>query len=117
MANPFIVNIQGMDKLQKKLNDLPKKLQREIDAEIDASANNIHAEQIRLVPVDEGRLKQSLSVKRLAVMERELVSNVFYASYMEFGTKTKVQVPAGLQEFAAQFKGPSGRGSGGFDEF
>jgi len=35
----------------------------------------------------------------------ELISNVYYAPYIEFGTGAKVRVPAELNNYASQFRG------------
>lgn len=116
MAKSFNLEIEGLEKLQQKLNKLPAKITKLIDLEIDAGAKEINAGQLRLVPVDEGRLKQSLSVAKTKNLEREIVTNAFYAPYIEFGTKSQVSVPSELTAFAAQFKGGTGA-KGSFDDF
>jgi hypothetical protein len=35
----------------------------------------------------------------------ELISNVYYAPYIEFVTRSKVKVPAELNDYASQFRG------------
>jgi len=56
------------------------------------------------------------SIKTIKAKKDDLVSitysEVDYAPYVEFGTKTKVDIPAGLESYASQFKGKSG----GFDQ-
>lgn len=114
MANAFSLELQGFAKLQKKFNQLPQRLQKEIDAEIGFSAEDIRTKQQRLAPVDEGQIKQGLPpAKRVKILEWELTSTKFYSPYMEFGTKSKVQVPSELSEFAAQFIGAD---KGSFDQ-
>jgi hypothetical protein len=116
MAKPFTLDIKGLDKLQKKVASLPAKLQKEVGGEIEAATREINARQLRLVPVDEGGLKQQTGYKKVNLLEWELFSGKHYAPYIEFGTKSKVQVPAELRDFAIQFKG-KGQGGGSFDEF
>lgn len=55
-----------------------------------------------------------ISSKKTAQGARELVSAAAYSAYIEWGTKTKVSVPADLTDYAAQFKG---RGTGDYYEF
>lgn len=105
MANKFTFEIQGLDKLTNKIKNLPAKLQKEIGGEIEDSARKINSKQLRLVPVDEGGIKQSTGVNKNNITEFELFSGKFYAPFMEFGTKKKANVPAELQEYASQFKG------------
>lgn len=113
MAKAFSLELQGFDKLQKKFNQLPQKLQKEIDAEIGFSAENIRSKQLRLVPVDEGQIKQGLPpAKRVKVLEWELTATKHYSAYQEFGTKSKAVIPSELSEFASQFRG----GGGSFEE-
>lgn len=114
MAQAFTLELQGYDKLIKKVSQLPERLQKEIDAEIGFSAENIRRGQMRLAPVDEGQIKQGLTPpKRVRLLEWELVSTKGYSPYQEFGTKSKAFVPPELSEFAAQFKGGEG---GSFDQ-
>lgn len=114
MAKAFSLELQGYNKLVKKISTLPQRIQKEIDAEIGFSAENIRAKQMRLAPVDEGQIKQGLPpAKRVKILEWELSSTKFYSPYQEFGTKSKAQVPAELSEFASQFKGGD---KGSFDD-
>jgi HK97 gp10 family phage protein len=57
-----------------------------------------------------GRLASS--IKTIKAKKDDLVSitysEVDYAPYVEFGTKTKVDIPAGLESYASQFKGKGG---------
>lgn len=101
----FVVKVQGLDKALSRLNDLPKRLQQEVQGEIDASAESIRSEAISAVPVDTGFLKGKITVVREGDLTREVVAQSKYAAYVEFGTKTKVKVPAELASYAASFKG------------
>lgn len=100
--------IKGFDELQKKITALPKELQEEVVGEIQAWGYDVNAEQIGLISQqniqDLGALQQNTKAvpKQNGV---ELISNVYYAPYVEFGTGAKVKVPAELNEYANQFKG------------
>jgi len=102
------VNIKGLDKLQDKISKLPKDLQEKVVDEIQAWGNEVNAEQIGLISQqkiqDNGALQQNTKA-RPEPNGVELVSNVYYAPYIEFGTGPKVKVPAELNDYASQFKG------------
>lgn len=116
MAKPFTLEIRGLSNFQKKIKNLPARLQKEVAGEVEAATRQTNAQQLRLVPVDEGGLKQQTGIKKVEILEWELFSGKLYAPFVEFGTKTKVQVPAELKDFAIQFKG-HGSTSFDFDEF
>lgn len=115
MGKPFTISVQGLNKLKSKIKSAPAKLRKEIGGELKDSANRINAKQLRLLPVDEGGLKQGTIVKHASDLEHELLSSKRHAPFMEFGTKSRAVIPAELQEFAKQFnlKGPNI----GFDAF
>jgi hypothetical protein len=103
MGKPFTISIQGFNKLKNRIASSPAKLRKEIGGELKDSANRINAKQLRLLPVDEGGLKQGTIVKHTSDLEHDLLSSKRYAPFMEFGTKSKAVIPAELQEFAKQF--------------
>lgn len=108
MNKLLTLKVQGISQFQKKLNGLPAKLQKEVAGEIEDSARKVNAKQIRLVPVDEGGIKQSTGYKKTKPLETELFSNKVYTPFMEFGTKSRASIPAELTAYAKQFnkKGP-----------
>ena len=110
-------NIKGFDKLQSKISKLPKDLQDEVVGEIQAWGYDVNREQQSLISeykiVDNGALRQNTK----AVPDNSgviLISNVYYAPFVEFGTGAKVKVPAELNEYASQFRGKS---KGDFKDF
>lgn len=115
MSKLFTLKVQGIDQFQKKLKSMPAKLQKEVAGEIEDSARKINAKQLRLVPVDEGGLKQGVGYKKTKPLSTELFSSKHYSPFREFGTKSRKQIPAELQDYAKQFnlKGPKI----GFDAF
>lgn len=72
------------------------------DEMVDLSVND--------APVDEGLLRGGISKQSLGVMDYKVVSPEEYAAFIEFGTRARVQIPAGLEEIAAQFKSIGGSG-------
>jgi hypothetical protein len=115
MSKLFTLNVQGISQFQKKLKDLPVKAQKEVAGEIEDSVRKINAKQLKLVPIDEGGLKQGVGYKKAKPLEYELFSSKLYSPFREFGTKSRKQIPAELQDYAKQFnlKGPNI----GFDAF
>lgn len=105
MAAGFSFKMEGLDKLQKKLDRLPKSLTAEIKGELEAGARTIERNAKTQVPVDTGRLKNAISMFQVGPITFEIVAQTNYAAYVEFGTGTKVNVPAGLEDYAIQFKG------------
>ena len=101
-------DIKGIDKLQKKISELPKELQEEVVGEIQAWGYDVNAEQIGLISQQKIQDLGALQQNTKAVPKPdgvELISNVYYAPYIEFGTRSKVRVPAELNDYASQFRG------------
>lgn len=99
------LKIKGLEELKKKLGKQGQEIVlREIRDEIESAAQFVRNAAIQRVPVDQGYLRNSINVEG-----RDMLWIVYasagYAAYQEFGTKTKVQIPAEMQEVASQFKG------------
>lgn len=108
MATGFSFQVQGLDRLLKVFDQLPKQAQKELKAELSITAKEIRDGAKRDAPADEARLKQSISVTEPGNLTFEVVAQTSYAGYLEFGTKTRTSIPAGLESIARQLKGPSG---------
>ena len=108
MATGFSFKVQGLDRLLKVFDQLPKQVQKELQAELGITAKEIRDGAKKDAPADEARLKNSISVKEPGSLTFEIVAQTSYAGYLEFGTKTKTSIPAGLEDIASQLKGPSG---------
>jgi HK97 gp10 family phage protein len=112
MATGFSFEVKGLDKLLKVFHELPDRAQQELKDELKITSWEIRDGAKKDAPADEARLKQSISTKETGPTSFEVVAQSFYAGYLEFGTKTKVSVPAGLEDIASQLKGPvSGQGN------
>ena len=101
-------DIKGLDKLQKKIGQLPKELQEEVVGEVQAWGFDVNAEQIGLISQQKIQDLGALQQNTKAVPKPdgvELISNVYYAPFIEFGTGAKVKVPAELNDYASQFRG------------
>lgn len=104
MAKGITIQISGLKELQKKLKQLPQDLIDDVDMVMANGANDYVNRAASAAPVDTGILKRSIKQKKLAPMQYEVVSAANYSAYVEFGTRSRVSVPAGLEAYAAQFK-------------
>jgi hypothetical protein len=107
MAKAFDFEIRGIDKLQQKLAKAPKELTKRVDTEIKATVADINAEQVRRAPIDDGFLRSNTGFVKIPGLEigYAMFSQAPYAALQEFGTGALVNIPAGLENYAAQFKG------------
>lgn len=108
MPTGFSFEVQGLDRLLKVFDQLPKQAQREIKSELQVTAKEVRDGAKKDAPADEARLRQSISILETGPTSFEVVAQTFYAGYLEFGTKTKVNIPPGLEGIAGQLKGPVG---------
>lgn len=108
MASGIDIKTEGFERVIKKLGKLPAELITETDRVMSAAAKGMEARAVNDVPVDMGALRNSITTKRVAVSNYEVVASAFWAPYIEFGTKRRAKVPADLQAYAAQFRGKRG---------
>jgi len=105
MAKGFSIELKG---LQGVINELKKeggRIAQDVDDELSAGMVLMERSAKRLAPVDAGRLRSSITASRVEFLAWELVAQVDYAAYVEFGTGALVDIPPGLAGYAAQFKG------------
>lgn len=115
MASKPLV-IEGLDKLLGKVSALPAKLKEEIDFEIGASAKQIERDAKRDAPKNVGFLVNEISSFKNKDLDWEVVSAASYSPFVEFGTRGKVRIPAGLENFAGQYASTKGASSLGAKE-
>jgi hypothetical protein len=105
------VSLQGWEEYMAKLKAAPDQLKQDIDAEVEAAAKMFEAGAKRdLNTGDRGTLRRSINHKRLAIMNYSIGTPLFYAPYIEFGTKKKVKIEPGFEAEAAAAKGLPQRG-------
>jgi phage gpG-like protein len=109
MAKGFSIELKG---LQGVINDLKKeggRIAQDVDDELSAGMVMMERSAKRLAPVGKGtgRLRSSITASRVEFLAWELVAQVDYAAYVEFGTGGKefVKIPPGLESYAANFQG------------
>lgn len=111
------LTIGNLDKVLAELKSAPADIDRIINNEFKAFGQMVVTDAQRKAPVNEGRLRQSIS-SRLSNLEVRISANTDYAAFIEFGTKSfaaayVATLPAEWQSFAAEFKGA---GSGSFKD-
>lgn len=99
------MGLNGVDKLITELRKFGKDIEKKIDAETEAIAFQIEGDAKKLAPKNFGKLAQSISHEKRKFLQRTVTVNEFYGVYMEFGTGTKVNVPAEFASIANSFKG------------
>lgn len=104
----FTFKIEGLDKLKARIKELPKDVQEEVVGEIQAWGSEVNNAQLANISQQNIQDLGALQQNTKAVYNTEgveLISNVYYAPFIEFGTGAKVKVPAELNDYAIQFKG------------
>jgi len=101
--------VKGVSETIAKLQGFGKDIEKQINAEIEATAFQIEADAKKLAPKNFGKLAQSISHEKVKNLTWRVTVNESYGAYLEFGTGHKVKVPPEFKEIADQFRG-SGRG-------
>lgn len=104
------IELTGWDEFINKAGGLPRELREEFAGEVEISAKQWEELAKSAAPVDQGFLQQNISAVEITDLEWDVAVNQSYAPFLEFGTKKKVSIPAGLEAYAAEFKG---QGQGG----
>lgn len=102
---PTTITLTGWKEFEVKCRNMPKILQDEVGGEVRYAAEEWAGFAKRDAPKDVGFLAGGIDAKNIAPMESEVVSHAEYSAYMEWGTKSRVQVPGDLAAYAATFKG------------
>lgn len=110
------ITLQGYDRLFKRVQQLPVKVQTAVATQIKKGAFDMNAQAVRNIKANDsigvsgggGGLLGSQSVLPLqdgAFVGFEVINTAPYAAFVEFGTGSRVKVPAEWRDYAAQFKG------------
>lgn len=105
------VNLLGFEQFAAKIKALPKVLLAEVNNEIKDAGRSWEQGAKRMAPKDQGRLYGEIHATSTRPLTTEIVVNIDYAPYVEWGTKSKVRVPSDIADYAAQFKGKGTAGS------
>jgi hypothetical protein len=99
------VSFEGIEGLNERLQNASQKVFAEVDAEIGASVKDMEAGAKRDAPKDQGLLVNEISSFQEKPLTWSLVSSASYSAFVEFGTRSNVSIPAGLEAEAAKFRG------------
>lgn len=108
MATPAF---KGVRETIAKLQGFGKDVEKQINAEIEATAIQIEADAKKLAPKNFGKLAQSISHLKVKNLTWKVTVNEIYGVYMEFGTGAKVSVPSEFAKMAKSFQGKKGKGT------
>jgi len=99
------VSITIEDKgLTKRLQRMRKEIDTELAKEISRATADTSRMAKSFAPINFGRLKNAIR-SRTKAYTGDIIADVKYAPYQEFGTGNKVNVPAELKDYAMTFKG------------
>ena len=79
------IEIRGDEEFKALLKKLSDKYPGVLDMALDDTADAISLKAQQIVPVDTGRLRASINVKR-EELKKTIGTNVEYASFVEFGS-------------------------------
>lgn len=105
------IEVKGLQELQAYMANLNKNQKKVIKQEFKEAGNEIVSKMKRDVPVDQARLKNSISYLMNGNTDLEIVAQSSYAPFVEFGTKSKFSAASEVQSYAATFKNYKGDGS------
>lgn len=105
MANKGVnVVFDGADALISGFKGMASSVEEDIAIEVEAGVQDIRNDSMRLIPVDTGRARNSISAAANG-LKGEVSVNVDYAGYLEWGTGGSVDVPEGWEQMASKWKG------------
>ncbi|MEY3186220.1 MAG: hypothetical protein RL675_39 [Bacteroidota bacterium] len=109
MAKGFNIEVsdKAFNNILKKYKGKVDAVASEMDMELAAHGELMARSAKNLAPVDTGRLRASISLKKDQFMSYQLVAQTKYAAYHEFGTGELYQAPEypEWEDLASKFKG------------
>lgn len=106
---PTTITLTGWKEFEAKAKNMPKVLMDELDGECEDAARVWAGLAKRDAPKDQGFLAGLISSQKIKQGEYETVSAAEYSAWQEWGTKSRVQVPAEISGYASQFRGGGSR--------
>lgn len=108
--NPLNISLKGMSQFDQALKKFGTVFKKEVELEVVDAAKNWEGKAKAAAPTDQGRLKAEITSSKTGTMEAQTTSQAAHSPYLEFGTLSRVKVPAELQAYALQFKGGGAKG-------
>ena len=102
------ITITGLNGLVQKFTSTAKNMETIVGNEVESMAQEWVAKAVNDAPADQGGLRGKITYYMKDKLTAEIVAQVFYAPYMEFGTKGNYRPIPGTEQIAAQFKGGKG---------
>lgn len=102
-------SVKGISQVIAELRKFGKDAEKIISAETQDVAFQIEEDAKKLAPKNFGKLAQSISRQKVDETNYKVTVNESYGAYMEFGTGTKINIPAEFSDMAATFRGPTGK--------
>jgi HK97 gp10 family phage protein len=99
------MEIKGVNNVISEIRKYGKEAVKDIEGVTELVARNIEKNAKNSAPANLGKLGQSIITEKVNKTNYKVVVNAPYGAYMEFGTGTKVVVPAELSSVSKQFKG------------
>jgi HK97 gp10 family phage protein len=123
-ASGVFINFDSLKEIKEKFKNLSEDAAKDVDSILEKSAQSIALlakqnlsgvdynpndyqkpfEKLYATTNDITDLKQSIGVVAKAINNYEVVATMPYAAYVEFGTGGAVKIPAGVEDYAIQFK-------------
>lgn len=103
------MEVRGISQVISELRKQGSAIEKIINAETEEAALQIEGDARKLAPKNFGKLAQGISKLKVRPDQYKVTVNEYYGAYMEFGTGSKVNVPAEFSEMAATFKGGNKR--------
>lgn len=99
------IKIDGLESALKDIDRYSADVQKKISNELQAFCLIVVQKGKRAAAKNYGRLAQGISYVKVDDLNFVIISAADYSAFMEFGTKSKTQIPAGYESLARQFKG------------
>lgn len=97
--------IRGIREVISELQNFSKDIEKKINLEIESIAIQVEGDAKKMAPKNFGKLAQSISHSKVKDLVWKVTVNEVYGAFLEFGTGTKVVVPAEFADMAKTFKG------------
>lgn len=93
MGNSLSVKVQGIDNVVSRVKLLVPRIAKATEEAVDATLLAIETDAKLLAPVDTGRLRSDIRREKTGRFSGKVATNVVYAPYVEFGTRTNRAQP------------------------
>lgn len=100
---PNSIKLEGWKEFEAKLAHMPADLLEEVDGEMEDAAAYWEELAKRDAPTDKGILAPAITHHKVTDLQWEVTSPIEYSPYVEWGTGSRAIIPAGYEDYAAQW--------------